>query len=173
MTQAAPSAREGTAWAGLEAVYRAELPGIRRLLTARTGSAAEADDIAQDLWLRLRAVPVGPIANPVGYLYRMALNLALDRARGERRRVAREADWGTEADEAVSSPAEQADARQRLARVLAAIETMPPGAARVFRRVRVEGASHAVVAGELGISTSAVEKHIVVALKHLARSLGD
>ena len=94
MTQAAPSAREGSAWAGLEAVYRAELPGIRRLLTARTGSAAEADDIAQDLWLRLRAVPVGPIANPVGYLYRMALNLAVDRARGERRRVAREADWG-------------------------------------------------------------------------------
>jgi len=168
-----PHPRPDESSAGLEQIYRAELPGIRRLLTARTGNPAEADDIAQELWLRLCVVPAGPVANPVGYLYRMALNLALDRARAEQRRARREADWGADAGEGAASPAQHAEARERLARVAVALETMPPGAARVFRRVRVEGASHAAVASELGISASAVEKHIVVALKHLARTLDD
>ena len=48
-----------------------------------------------------------------------------------------------------------------------AIGQLPPGAARVFKRHKLDGLSHGEVAAELGISRSAVEKHIAVALRHL------
>ncbi|MEG8041644.1 sigma factor-like helix-turn-helix DNA-binding protein [Sphingomonas sp. LR59] len=44
---------------------------------------------------------------------------------------------------------------------------------RVFRRHKIVGLSHAEVAAEFGISRSAVEKHIAVALRHLRKALND
>ena len=63
---------------GLRALFLAERPMFRRLLVARLGSADEADDVLQELWLRLDRAS-GPVAEPLGYLYRMAANLATDR----------------------------------------------------------------------------------------------
>src|SRR5271165_3480881 len=52
----------------------------RRVLRAAyriTGSMADAEDVAQAVFLRL-ATARGPVANPGSYLYRAAINGALD-----------------------------------------------------------------------------------------------
>lgn len=165
---------------GLAGEYLNHRPSLLRLLTARTRDAAEAEDILQDLWFRIQDF-AGPIANPKAYLHRSALNLANDRGRARRQNIRREADWvdattiHSAAGEALDdSPSTESvlDGQRELARIVTALDEMPPGAARVFRRHKLDGQSHAEVAAEFGISKSAVEKHMAVALRHLLRALG-
>lgn len=60
--------------AGLRVVLAAGRTSILRLLTARLRDASEAEDVLQDMWLKLERAPTGPIAEPLAYLHRMAMN---------------------------------------------------------------------------------------------------
>lgn len=164
---------------GLRAQLEHIRPSLRRMLTARLSNAEDAEDILQDLWIKLGSLDSEPISNPSAYLHRMALNLSNDLVRQRTRRRSREADWtdtsvttmdGMSVDDA-PSPERQAADRQELARMTEAIRQMPDRAQQVFRRHRIDGLSHAEVASELGISKSAVEKNMATALKHLMRHL--
>lgn len=151
---------------GLQAAvltYRAELA---RFLSARRASADEAEDILQDLYLKVRTLKTAPIAEPRAYLYRMAANLLADRRRAAARRIAREQTWS----EAQLGPEQQLDgqptveqemsAREELAIVSSAIASLPARTAEILRRYRVEGEGQKAIAADLGISLSAVEKHL-------------
>ena len=150
-----------------------------RFLTARTGNAGDAEDIVQDVWLRIQGADIGPVANGRAYLYRVAQNLVLDRVRERRRRAERENDWAdTQADMRGGEPADfrpdamaQIIEREDAAALAAAITELPEGAGRAFRLHKLDGLSHAEVAAQLGISRSGVEKHIAVAMAHLRRAL--
>lgn len=59
-------------------------PALVRFLTARTGSSAAAEDLAQDVWVRLQSMTeeaVAEVRHPQAFLYRIAANLALDVSR--------------------------------------------------------------------------------------------
>lgn len=160
----------------LAEIYLAKRDDLIRFLAARSGDRALAEDLVQELYLRLdRAAPGDGIDNPAAYLYRMAANLLLDHRRGAARTIRREADWvdanshqlgGEAVDDGVAADA-RLDAKMRLARVKAAIDELPPQCRRVFTLHKLEGNSHAEVAATLGISRKAVEKHMTTALKHL------
>ncbi len=60
------------------------------------------------------------------------------------------------------------DARRALKRVMKAVGGLPPQCRRVFLMHKIDGLSYAEVAEKLGISRSAVEKHMIAALKRLA-----
>ncbi len=152
-----------------------------RFFAARTGSMEAAEDLAQDLYLKLssRTEPLESWA-PVGLLYRIATNLMLDNARSAQRGARREADWrqvsradlgGLEvadeppADEVVAS-------RQRLNQLVAAVAELPPQMGRAFRLHKLQGLSQAQTAQAMGVSIKAVEKHISAALKALIGKLG-
>lgn len=148
-----------------------------RFFTLRLRSASAAEDLVQDIYVRLSsAAHATDIQNPVGYLYRLGSNLMLDRLRGERRTGAREAAW-LDTQRTVMGAQEVADApdaeavvaaRERLAILLAALEDLTPQTQKVFRMHKFDGLTHPQVAEALGISRSAVEKHVMAALKHLA-----
>jgi RNA polymerase sigma-70 factor (ECF subfamily) len=166
--------------AGLTAAYASHHAQLLRYVTARTGDRSEAEDVLQELWLRLKDANSGPVANPLSYLYRMASNLVVDRLRERQRRHQREREWtGTIVDlssgEAIDEgPAadQMIEDRQRLLRLSQAINALPAGARRVLQRLKLDGLSHAEVARELGVSKSAIEKHMAVAMKHLIKSMG-
>jgi RNA polymerase sigma-70 factor (ECF subfamily) len=167
---------------GLSAVVIAERAALVRFLAARTGDAVGAEDLFQELWLKVRQGADRPVGNPRAYLYRMAQNLVLDKIREHRRRGAREHGWaearkadpGETGEPADSAPnAEDMLIARDEADVLArAIASLPEGAARVLRLHKIDGLSHAEVAARLGISRSGVEKHIAVAMAHLRKRLG-
>jgi len=162
-------------------VLAAHRPQLVRFFTGRTGSAAEAEDVVQEIWLRTAEPAAGPIANPLAYLHRIGLNIVLDRVRATGRRARRDTGYAESmttimGDEAVDDTPSAFDAvagRQRIAQLAAALAGPPEGAMRVFRRHKIDGLSHAEVAAEFGITRSAVEKHIAVALRHLRKALDD
>jgi RNA polymerase sigma factor (sigma-70 family) len=166
-----------SAGAALLAAYLERREDLVRFFTLRLRSAAAAEDLVQEIYLRLSAVgPEVEVHNPTAYLYRLGTNLMLDKIRAERRAAARDRDW-REANRSVLGPDEIAEepraddavaARQRLEQILAALRKLPPQTQRVFRMHKFEGMSHAEVAQALGISRSAVEKHVMTALRRLA-----
>ena len=80
--------------AALLAAYLERRPDLVRFFTARLKSAAAAEDLVQDIYLRIAASPPNAeVHNPAAYLYRLGTNLMLDRLRGERRTASREFAW--------------------------------------------------------------------------------
>jgi RNA polymerase sigma-70 factor (ECF subfamily) len=157
---------------GLQAVLLAQRPALLRYLRARRVAFDEAEDLLQDLYVKLAAQPPGPVAEPRAYLYRMAENLLLDRRRAAGRRARREEAWigaHVSPGEAEAGPDAEAVliARERLALVAKALAALPERTAFVFRRFRLEGAAQRDIAAELGISLSAVEKHLQKAYRAL------
>jgi RNA polymerase sigma-70 factor (ECF subfamily) len=162
---------------GLYLERRADLV---RFFTMRLRSAPAAEDLVQDIYVRLSSLedPL-EIQNPMAYLYRLGSNLMLDRLRGERRTANRDGAWLDSQTtrigphEISSEPSAEAAvaARQRLQLLTEALADLGPQTQRVFRMHKFEGLSHPEVAAALGISRSAVEKHMMAALKHLLARL--
>lgn len=147
-----------------------------RFFSIRTGSSAEAEDIVQETCLKIAAMDDSGVENPAAYLYRLGSNVMLDRARARRRATLRDdayyqtfsAGSHGEAEADAPSPEETTDARRRLARLMDSVRDLPPQCRRVFVMHKIEGLSHGEVAEALGLSRSAVEKHMIAALKRLA-----
>jgi RNA polymerase sigma-70 factor (ECF subfamily) len=173
----------GVVNAGLVALLEAHQAELLRFLAARCGVPADAEDLLQELWLKAATVDVGPIANGRAYLFRMANNLVLDRARMRRRAMSRDRAWldpgGIAAGAVDQQPDTAPDAEAALinaeeaALVRRAIAALPEGARRALLLYRFDGLGQAEIASIMGISRSGVEKHLVTAMKHLRRSLSD
>ena len=154
---------------------------MRRFFQARLGPAADVEDLVQELYLKVQAVPVTEdILNPPAYLYRLAQNLMLDRLRVQRRAESRDAEWrrNNQASIGVLDIVDAPDAestviaRQRLRKLVEALESLAPATQRAFRLHKFDGLSQAETAERMKISRSAVEKHIALALKHLLIRVG-
>lgn len=161
-------------------LYLERRTDLVRFFAVRLRSAAAAEDLVQDIYVRLSGMdqPVD-IQNPMAYLYRLGSNLMLDRLRGERRTAHRDGAWldsqttrvGVHEVSAEPSAEVAVAARQRLVLLTQALVELSPQTQRVFRMHKFDGLSHPQVAAALGISRSAVEKHMMAALKHLAARL--
>ena len=155
---------------------------LLRLMTARTGSAAEAEDIVQEMYERLASLPDDGdgVENAPAFLNRMAMNLAFDRQRSGARAAVRDGEWlaanaeidGAEPIAEAPTAEDVASGREELRLLRTAIDTLPPQARRVFEMHKLQGRPHAEVAATLGISRSAVEKHMAAAMKGLMTRLG-
>lgn len=130
----------------------------------------------QDLYLKVSGLNAGvEVHSPSAFLYRLASNLMLDRLRQRRRGVARDTVWrdltvaeaGGEAIADTPNAEHGLAAKQRLAALLTALNDLPQRTQAAFRMHKVEGLSHTETAERLGVSRSAVEKHISAALRHL------
>jgi RNA polymerase sigma-70 factor (ECF subfamily) len=161
--------------------YLLRREALKRFLVARTGSENEAEDLVQEIYFRLDRESVdGPVQNPAAYLYKMALNLARDHRRERQRAMGRDGLWaesrrvtlGAEAIDDVPAADTAYEAKQRLSRVLAALDELTPQCRRVFVMHKFEGLSHPEISARVGISRSTVEKHMGTALRHLIKRLG-
>jgi len=153
---------------------------LRRQLTRDLRDPHYAADIAQSSFervyahalkmnngLRIDAVPdgtagAGGIESPRALLFRVARNLCVDDAR--RRKVAQ--DWvsthfSAGSRQAVPSCEFIASQQQVLARVVEALETLPPRRREVFLLFRAYGHTRAEIAQQLKITEMAVAKHLL------------
>jgi RNA polymerase sigma factor (sigma-70 family) len=159
---------------GLEGAFLENRERLVRFLVAR-GAGDAAEDLAQEIWLKISSARPGPIASPLSYLYRVADTLMIDRFRSQRQGSRRDRDWSELNLGAVPGVSDAPSAERqvaagelvrRVAELLARLE--PPRVAEVFRRHRIDGVAQRQVAAEFGISLSTVESDLRIAYRALA-----
>jgi RNA polymerase sigma-70 factor (ECF subfamily) len=149
---------------GMDAVLLAHRAQLLRFLESH-GAGDAAEDLFQELWMRVTQRPTGPVGNPLAYLYRAANNLMVDRYRAERQSKARDHAWtearGVAEDMAPEPTAEETlIAREELRRMDSALSALGERVARCFRRFRLDGVPQRQIAVELGVSLSTVESDL-------------
>ena len=159
---------------GLEAAFLENRERLLRFLTAR-GAGEDAEDVLQEIWLKITARRTGPVASPLPYLFRTADLLLIDRYRARRQADRRDRAWSDLHSGAMPgvSDAPSAD-RQLASRQLALLvqklldDLEPPRVGEVFRRHRIDGLTQRQIAEEFGVSLSTVESDLRRAYKALA-----
>ncbi|WP_222877240.1 RNA polymerase sigma factor [Terrihabitans soli] len=160
--------------ADIAALYLSESARLRRKVARMVGDQATAADLVHDIFLRLwrRAEPLD--GNDAAYLTRSARNAAIDHLRAERIR----SDFvkGTVPEQhyaGLPSPHAVLEAREGLTQVDTAIRGLPERTRHIFLLNRVHGSSYPDIAAAMGISPSAVEKHMARALSALRRAVEE
>lgn len=152
-------------------VFQEHERDLRAFMAARLRCPVTAHDLAQELYLKVCALETRfEITHARAYLFRMAANLVIDYQRREQRHggLLAEAESLLAGTAGSVSPERQVMAQQELRALIAAVEMLPPATRRVFKRNRFDGKTQREIANELGISLTAVEKHIRKALARLA-----
>jgi len=149
-------------------------------LAARTRSMSAAEDLIQDLYLKVASVePEVVVRAPVPLLYRMAANLMVDQVRSVQRTSRRNGQWrmATHAivgGEDVTSdlPADEVVVAKERVRLLAdAVAALPPKMGQAFLLHKLEGLSQADTARAMGVSVKMIEQHIQAAMANLTQRL--
>ncbi len=154
-------------------------PALMRYFLRHLDSTEDAEDLTQDTLARLSqqsADTVAGLDNAEAYLLRIASNLLRDRFRRDRSHHAAD---HVPIDAIVQAwPGEEPscervyDNKARLQSLLRALDELPPRCQQVFLLQRYDGLTYSAVAKRLGISVSAVEKHMMRAMLHLDTKLG-
>lgn len=154
----------------LDRLYRDHRVRLRTLLARRCGSSSEGEDVVHEAFARLLANYSGRrLENPLGMLYRIAVNIVRDATRSNRFRR-NQLDGLSEAPCFVgcaSDPERWLEARRRLEQLQGVIKEMPPRCREVYVLHKIEGLSHSEVAVTLGISRNMVERHMIRAYAQL------
>ncbi len=149
----------------LHDLYIHARPGLLRRIARRIGCHASASDLVHDVFLRLWERPPGSIDEAVSYLNRSANNAVIDYLRAQRVRHDFAARILPEQIHAPPpSPLAMVEAREEERRIDAAIRALPERTRHVFILNKTHNRSYQEIARALGISRSAVEKHMARAI---------
>ena len=157
---------------GLQQIFEENREQLLRYLRAH-GAGDAAEDVLQELWLKLTALPSGPIASPRNYLFRAATNLMIDRRRSEAQSQRREREWSGLTGRLPDSPANDPgpdrliDGRHRLAIVESELAKLPPRALSIFRQHRIEGRTQREIAAAMALSASTIESDLRIVYRLL------
>ena len=157
----------------LKSAFVLHAPELTRYLRRRLGSAHLASDLVQDAFVRLAEQPSGQVQDFRAYLYRVGRNLLIDHVKQERRRQTYAVPHESLAaivDEA-PSPEDAVDARLRLEKLQTIVGQLPLRTQQVFVLTRIDALTQAEAARRLGISESAVQKHLAMAIQHVTQRL--
>ena len=160
---------------GLRAIATSFGPSLTRFFRRRIEDPAEVEDLVQEVFLRLaRRGGVGEMEKVGGYVFETAASVIHDRQRRRQVRCAEAHDLFDPDRHADTDfpPDRVLDGQERLRRASAALLELPERTRHVFVLRRLEGLRYQDVAKRLGLSVSAVEKHMQRAIAHLIRRLG-
>ena len=135
----------------------------------RTRADQDAEDLLHSAWLRLFAYRAErEVREPVAFMVQTAAHLAIDGHRRTQRTSSTPIDaFGASLEDNSPLQDEVLEARERLRRVRAGLDRLPPRTRQVFVMHRIEGMKLRDISAALGISQSAVEKHVARALLFL------
>jgi RNA polymerase sigma-70 factor (ECF subfamily) len=151
------------------------LPILRQWLVRRLGPSEDVDDVVQDIWARLCKVPdMAVIENPKAYLFRTAGTVVTDRFRRGQARAADRHEELTEFSHPVEeiTPERVLEGKIEMERIVACIGLLPERTRDILVLSRFEQLNNKQIAASMGISVSAVEKHLARALRTLMEERG-
>jgi RNA polymerase sigma factor (sigma-70 family) len=148
----------------------------RRVLLAAyriTGSMADAEDVAQAVFLRMAGGNGAPVTNAGSYLYRSAINGALDLLRHRKAAPASPLEDAAEIASSArgSSPDAEVSSRELGNLLRVAISELPPRAAEMFTLRYVEELGNREIAVLMGTSQAVVAVTLFNARSRLKKRL--
>ncbi|PCJ44339.1 MAG: hypothetical protein COA81_01675 [Alphaproteobacteria bacterium] len=160
----------------IEQMYQDNHEGFLRFLLHKTRNREDALDILQEAFQKLmNRDGLCDMENPRAYLYRTATNIIIDRQRKGQHHIKyiREVtgDAMTFPASDVIPPDRHVAARQELDAVYRALDFLPEKCRRAFLMHREQHMTYGIIAENLQVSVSMVEKYIIQTLKHLRRKL--
>lgn len=160
-------ARQGDAEA-LDALYRRHAPRVYSVVRRLTGDDAQAEDAAQETWLRaIRALPdFRGQAMFSTWLHRIAVNCALYGRRKRERNRLRE----LQLPETLPAPGSEPRPLLRM-KLEEAIDTLPEGMRRVLVLHDVEGYTHEEIGALLGVAAGTCKSQLFKARAKLRAHL--
>jgi len=163
--------REGKPQSPVQRAFLKYERALRRVIGRITGSRDDAEDLAQDLFLRVLAAERATcIDNAKAYLFEAAKNAARSERSKRSRRVLEAIDDATLESAVDAEPSAEAVeiGRERLALFCEAVESLPPQCRTVFVMCKVQERSYREISTALRISESTVEKHVATGLARCA-----
>jgi RNA polymerase sigma factor (sigma-70 family) len=138
--------------------------------------SGRAEDVVQEAYLRFSAAAAErPLQHPVGFLYRIVRNLALDLRRRltlEDKTLDLDADaWLGELPDRAPSPEDEAIQHQEFERVVAAMAALPERTRIALEMHRFGGFTLKQIAERLGVSVSMAQVLVVEGVRHCQRAL--
>lgn len=137
---------------------------------ARMTRREDAEDLLHEAWIGIAERQV-EAANAAALLARSAANRGIDAYRRERRIAAMPGTAAICVAETIADLQPLQDemliARHRLERLRLGVARLSPRTREIFLMHRLDGRKYREIAQDLGISQSAVEKHIARAMAHL------
>jgi RNA polymerase sigma-70 factor (ECF subfamily) len=158
-------------------IFLAQRAALIDLAAPITGCRSRAEDVVQEAYFRFCTRDSGagarePIANPIGYLFRIVRNLALDWTRRPTSApVSLEAEALDRLAAASPTPEDTALFRDELRALGEALDELPERTRNAFIMHRVEGLSLAEVAVRLNVSTVRAHQLVRQAILHGAARL--
>jgi RNA polymerase sigma factor (sigma-70 family) len=151
--------------------FASQLAWLKRILRLRGATREEAEDLVQEAVLRLHVYTQqgGEVRNHEAFLARTAMNLAVDaRRHGRVELYEKQPIEDLDLVDLSPRPDEIFAAEQRLLKMKETLDRVSSRTREVFVMHRLQGYSHAEIARSLGITVSAVEKHVASAVTVLA-----
>lgn len=166
------AALAATRSARIESLNRRYRTALIRFFSSRSRRPDDVEDLVQEVFVRLIAKGgLDDVRVEENYLFVAAGNVWRDAARREvtrhRSRHTSLADQHHPVD--AISPEVVAIGKEDLRRVIIAIQELPLRTQAIFTLQRYEELTYQQIARRLGISVSAVEKHMMKAIAHLTR----
>lgn len=161
----------------LEAISRRYRGPLNSFFRRRIVSGVQDyEDLTQEVLLRLaRRKQDSAIERIEGYIFRTAKAVLVDRSRGLAGRDLERSELNDDALHPLAdfSPDRVLEGKIKVQKALAAIEALPPRARQALILFRFEDKRQAEIAGIMGISVSAVEKHIKLCMHRLHEAMRE
>ncbi len=163
----APAAGASAHAAQVAALYREHHGALVALLQCRLSSRADAQEIAQEVYVRLLTMKdLAHLDTPRAFLFRMAINQSVDYLRKRAVRAGVPPEPPREDLHAAPLPEQHLWASQQWKRMQEALRELPARTQRAFVMHVVEGRDFGVVASDMKLSERMVRYHVSRALAH-------
>jgi RNA polymerase sigma-70 factor, ECF subfamily len=158
-----------------EILFREHYALVYRTARVITGSADDAKDVLQTIFLRLlqRAVPPDAHKNSKGYFYRAAVNVSLDMLRSRRREILVDDFTLIETNRRITNSTETSKSQDTARRLRETLATLPPRTVEILTLRYVHDYPEGEIAKLLGRSRGTVAVTLFRARRRLRKLLGE
>ncbi|MBT0667354.1 RNA polymerase sigma factor [Novosphingobium profundi] len=157
---------------GLIAAFMSNYAYLVLRLTAKLGSRDEAEDILQQVYLKLNTAPrIGDIRSARPYLYRMAINMAKNRWRSEGRTVNLDEVRVVEISDEAPDQERALIASDEIARLFDLLQDIPQARRDIFLAKWRDEQTLGQIAAKTGLHKRTVQKELERAERYLRKKL--
>ncbi|WP_129779472.1 RNA polymerase sigma factor [Peristeroidobacter soli] len=166
-----PPPSDGT----FEQLTRRFRPGLMAFFLRRVKNHAEAEDLTQEVFVRLASVDADRLQSADAYVFSMAMNLLRDRSRRHQVRFDHRSSAVAQEDAGVDVLDAQrvAAGQQELSVLTAALRELPERTRSIFILYRMENVDKREIGRAFEISLSSVERELARAMAHVTRRVKD